>query len=533
MVLDHFTAPIITTIEPTQSAPAPGSGNKAKARDKNTKPDPNIPDHRLNINRPCIYERRLPDNAYITAHVQRLQHGHYSTAAVSDRDIEHVDFLAISFVFHSPDTLNHRFKAATIRVSLHYPSPSYSRTNGNKHERLSSSSSSSSRSHRSIRTHPHFLMHAPHFLHGAVSPETLQWNYSLAGSLGVAQLPFIASLSPAAGLNGRFNRYEMLRVQGSVRTYHGAPASQIVWTLEENTLQRSGLPREFTFAMLVARPGPIHERRIELRVEIEPVLQSWIWGGAYPSWLLRLLRRYRASRKRGVDFRGSVGQRFGSGPRTGTGSGSGQRGASSGPAELPGSSVSRRGFNFATLVNSFDEYVSWQGKKVEPTTGTNLHGQTDLYAPVNPLPVPNPPAPAPAIPWPFPYPYPYPHVQTQGQGQSQAPSHGQGQGQGHAQATAHDGVSISEGLWPWPSSRHPNQSRSQSARDRGDVHAAVHSTDVNAHAPAHAHPNSALDPHVPGRTSSLRERERHSQSQSQSRSSHQRSRSRSRRTAYS
>ncbi|KAL4793470.1 hypothetical protein BDV19DRAFT_366490 [Aspergillus venezuelensis] len=360
MVLDHFTTPIITTTEPQPApTPVPDPGNKAKARDRKAEHDPNIPDHRLNLNRPCIYERRLPNNAYVTAHVQRLQHGHYSTNAVSDRDIDHADFLAINFVFHSPDTLNHRFKAATIRASLHYPSPSYTHRNTAKHERPSSSSSSSSRSrsHRSTRTHPHFLMHAPHFLHGAVSPETLQWNYSLAGSLGVAQLPLIASLSPAAGLNGRFNRYEMLRVQGSVRTYHGAPASQIVWTLEENTLQRSGLPREFTFAMLIARPGPIHERRVELRVEIEPVLQSWIWGGAYPGWWLKLLRRYRASRKRGVDFRGSVGQRFGT--RTGTGSGPG------GPAEAPGGSVSRRGFNFATLVNSFDDYVSWQGKKAE------------------------------------------------------------------------------------------------------------------------------------------------------------------------
>ncbi|KAL4967333.1 uncharacterized protein BDV14DRAFT_169829 [Aspergillus stella-maris] len=360
MVLDHFTTPIITTTEPQLApAPVPDPGNKAKARDRKTEHDPNIPDHRLNLNRPCIYERRLPNNAYITAHVQRLQHGHYSTNAVSDRDIDHADFLAINFVFHSPDTLNHRFKAATIRASLHYPSPSYTHRNTVKHERPRSSSSSSSRSksHRSTRTHPHFLMHAPHFLHGAVSPETLQWNYSLAGSLGVAQLPLIASLSPAAGLNGRFNRYEMLRVQGSVRTYHGAPASQIVWTLEENTLQRSGLPREFTFAMLVARPGPIHERRVELRVEIEPVLQSWIWGGAYPGWWLKLLGRYRASRKRGVDFRGSVGQRFGTGAGTGSGHG--------GPAEASGGSMSRRGFNFATLVNSFDEYVSWQGKKVE------------------------------------------------------------------------------------------------------------------------------------------------------------------------
>ncbi|KAL4801351.1 hypothetical protein BDV18DRAFT_149435 [Aspergillus unguis] len=339
MVLNHFTAPIVTSVEPPTQAQVGKGPGQTKEQSSKEHTDPNVPDRKLNINRPCIYERHLPGNAYITAHVQRLQHGYYSTPAVSDRDIDHVDFLAVSFVFHSSDTKSHRFKAATIRASLHYSNkPSSSRRHRDD---------SRPRHHRLYQNHPRFLMHAPHFLHGSLSPESLQWNYSLAGSLGIAQLPIIASLSPAAGLNGRFNRYEMMRIQGSVRSMDGVPASQIVWTLEENTLQRSGLPREFTFAMLVAKPGP--DSRVQFVLEVEPVLQSWF--GAYPEWWLTLVKRYRATRrKRGVDFRVSVGQRFGESP----------------PTYSTMRTTSRRGFNFAKLGAGFEEYTSfpWAGNMV-------------------------------------------------------------------------------------------------------------------------------------------------------------------------
>ncbi|KAL5339678.1 hypothetical protein BJX70DRAFT_362853 [Aspergillus crustosus] len=330
MMVNHFTLPVTTSTE----APRPIIGIPPSGPKEGRTPDPNIADPRFNINRPCIYERRLPGNAYMTAYVQRLQHGYYSTPAVSDPAIDHAMFLAVSFVFHSPDTLNHRFKAATIRASLR-SAPNNS----------SNSKARSSHSPRNRNSHPRFLMHAPHLLYGAVSPETLQWSYSLSGSLGIAQLPLIASLSPAAGLNGRFRRYEMMRIQGSVRTLNNSPASQIVWTLEENTLQRSGLPREFTFAVLIAEPdikGHIHSR-LQFELEIEPVLQSWF--GSYPMWWLGLLRKYRATRrKRGVDYRSNVGQRFG-------------------PVDAH-SREERRGFNFAKLVGGFEEYVSLSGRRV-------------------------------------------------------------------------------------------------------------------------------------------------------------------------
>ncbi|KAJ0413856.1 hypothetical protein BJY00DRAFT_296084 [Aspergillus carlsbadensis] len=339
MVLNHFTAPILTSTETPIVPPGISTKRPPSARGR---ADPNVADPRFNINRPCIYERQLPGNAYITAHVQRLQHGHYSTPAVSDMDFDYVDFLGVSFVFHSPDTLNHRFKAATIRASLYSPPVRHS----SHHDRSNRNARSGSRC-RSL--HPRFLMHAPHLLYGSISPETMQWSYSLSGTLGIAQLPLIASLTPSTGLNGQFRRFEMMRIQGSARTLkyddgNNRPAGQIVWTLEENSLQRSGLPREFTFAMLIAKQSPC--ARVVLDLEIEPLLQSWF--GAYPYWWLALWKRYRAMQRRrmgqacngsGIDFRASVGQRFE--PVT-----------------------SRKGFNFATLVGGFDEFVSLAGRRV-------------------------------------------------------------------------------------------------------------------------------------------------------------------------
>lgn len=139
----------------------------------------------------------------------------------------------------------------------------------------------------------------------------------------------------------------MMRIQGSVRSKNGIPASQIVWTMEENTLQRSGLPREFTFVMLIAKPGV--ESRVQFVLEIEPVLQCWILG-QYPGWWVKLWKRYRAARrKRGVDFRVSVGQRFGDELKSRSHTHSG---------------LSRRGFNFAKLVAGLDEYVTLSGGRV-------------------------------------------------------------------------------------------------------------------------------------------------------------------------
>ncbi|PKY06823.1 hypothetical protein P168DRAFT_325643 [Aspergillus campestris IBT 28561] len=317
--------------------------------------DPNLTNPRLHVNRACIYERHLPGDAYITAHVQRLQHGSYSSRAVSDKDFDNVDFLGISFVFHSPNTQNHRFKAATIRASV--------RSTRDKSSAISPKPSSQTlRGSRSRNNNPRFLRHAPHLLYGAVSPETLQWNYSLAGQIGFADLPLMASIMPSGGMNGRYRRYEMMRIQGSVRSLrsprgrqYDVEAGEIVWSLEENTLQRSGLPREFTFAMLIQKPRA--DSRICFSLDIDPVLQCWF--GNYPSWMLSL-PSYRAVPRRPVDFRVESGQRFE-------------------PA------TSERGFNFAQLESSFDDYVHMPGRKFASSISPdNLNDDNEL--PNNPLP---------------------------------------------------------------------------------------------------------------------------------------------------
>ena len=321
---------------PTTNLPSPSAHNTDQTELKDEKlSDPNMSNPRLLVNRPCIYERRLPGGAYITAHVQRLQHGHYSSLAVSDNDSENVDFLAISFVFHASHTLKHRFKSATIRAGVH-----------GSHE----TSNSAIYPNGYPPGNPRFLMHAPHLIYGTVSPETMEWTFSLAGSLGISETPVNASLIPSGSVNGRYRRYEMMRIQGSARTLKSTrgpqfdvEAGEIFWSLEENNLQRSGLPREFTFVMLIQKPT--ETSTLHFSLDIEPVLQTWY--GNYPNWMLSL-PAYQPMRRWGVNFRQEVGQRFV-------------------PADP------KRGFNFAALESSFDDYIAMPGRKF--TRQVNNHFQ--------------------------------------------------------------------------------------------------------------------------------------------------------------
>lgn len=328
-------APLPEPLPEPELGPPPLLQIPPKQKDSETEPDPNIANPRLLVNRACIYERHLPGDAYITAHVQRLQHGYYSSPSVSDKDFDHVDFLAVNFVFHSPNTLEHRFMAATIRASVR----------GNREIPTSTQA----------QTQPRFLMHAPHLIFGAVSPETLQWNFGLAGSLGIAEFPVSASLSPSGGVRGRYRRYEMMRIQGSARTLKSARGGQfdvesgeIVWSLEENSLQKSGLPREFTFAMLIQKPRA--ESRVQFSLDIDPVIQSWY--GNYPRWWLSL-SRYQPVRRRPVDFKREIGQRF-----------------------EPVSSKEKK-FNFASLESSFDDYVHMPGRRVTSGVSTLCYAKAE------------------------------------------------------------------------------------------------------------------------------------------------------------
>ncbi|KAJ5822766.1 hypothetical protein N7447_005106 [Penicillium robsamsonii] len=321
-------------------------------------PNLNLANPRLLINRGLIYERRLPGDAYITAHVQRLQHGYYSSNVVSDADAEHVDFLAIAFTFHSPHTITHRIRSATISVSVH----------GRR-----ALSSSKLYPYGYAPGNPRFLMHAPHLIYGTVSPETMEWTFSLAGSLGISEMPVSASVIPSGSINSRYKRYEMMRIQGSARTLKNpsgrefdVEAGKIVWSMEENNVQRSGLPREFTFVMLIQKPAA--NTKTSLSIDVDPVIDAMI--GSYPSLMLKL-PEYQPLPRRGVNFQQEVGQRF-----------------------EPADPV--RGFNFAELGSMFDEYIAMPGRKfsrqihIPPETGIpDNHFQATYpgqYGPLNPIP---------------------------------------------------------------------------------------------------------------------------------------------------
>ena len=130
--------------------------------------------------------------------------------------------------------------------------------------------------YRRSTSHPRILKHAPELMFGAVSPEDLQWNFSLSSSLGVSQMPVSASLNPAGGMNGSYKVFHMMSIQGSIRSMpsvlgprYSAEDAMAVWTLEENILQRSGLPREFDFVLLVHKPDDVKNMYLTVDVDAE------------------------------------------------------------------------------------------------------------------------------------------------------------------------------------------------------------------------------------------------------------------------
>lgn len=97
--------------EETQAAAAPPTPRLPVA---------NSPQTRYQINQRCIYERPLPGNAYMTAHVERLQPGIY----------EDVDMMSKSNSYKThaekpKDALLAR--SATVRAQIHSLSLSYTR----------------------------------------------------------------------------------------------------------------------------------------------------------------------------------------------------------------------------------------------------------------------------------------------------------------------------------------------------------------------------------------------------------------------
>ncbi|KAF2713578.1 hypothetical protein K504DRAFT_369944 [Pleomassaria siparia CBS 279.74] len=318
-------------VQPRVQAPRRSSSAKRSTSDSDAT-DPNTPEKRLQLHQKGLYERVLPGKAFISAHVNRLQHGYYESSALHEKTSDHIYFVSVHFVFHPYDHRAHRFKRANIRVSIH----------GDDH-----SMEETKRDWRKPPRHsPRILQHAPELMYGAVSPENLQWNFSLSSSLGVSQLPLSATVNPSGGMTGRYRVFDMMSVQGSLRRLQSPMGAEYdvedgmaVWSLEENLLQRSGLPREFDFVMLVHRPQSV--KKMSLTVDVDAVVSGWV--GEYPQWYTNL-ERYMPTLDATLDFNHDIGQRF-----------------------LPVHPT--KGFNFADLEHALEEYVMMPGT-VYPTNDT-------------------------------------------------------------------------------------------------------------------------------------------------------------------
>ncbi|MBE7181629.1 MAG: hypothetical protein INR71_10560, partial [Terriglobus roseus] len=174
----------------------------------------------------------------------------------------------------------------------------------------------------------------------------------------MSQGPANATLKPSGGMNGSYKMYEMMRIQGSMRGLHGwlgrqynttTEDGEIVWTLEENRLQKSGLPREFTFVMLLTKGSGGYEgvEDVKLELDIKPVVGGFmgISNASFPGVVNNMLS-YRPLHNTPVDLDYDVGQRF--------------------QPEEKG-----LGFNFAKLASDFDDFVWLPGQ----TWSTSEHGE--------------------------------------------------------------------------------------------------------------------------------------------------------------
>ncbi|ORY15739.1 hypothetical protein BCR34DRAFT_163546 [Clohesyomyces aquaticus] len=302
-----------------------------------SKTDPNAPKRRLQLHQKCLYERLLPGNAFVSAHVNRLQYGYYESRAIHEPTLENIYFVSVHFVFHPYDSRSHRFKSAVIRVAVHGDSESLETSWYNK-----------------LPSNPRILKHAPELMYGAVSPENLQWNFSLSSSLGVSQAPLSASVNPSGGVKSSYKVYDMMSIQGSLRTLqsplgpeYDVEDGMAVWTLQENLLQRSGLPREFDFVMLVHKPEDVED--VYMSVDVDATVEGWF--GNYPQWYNNL-SRHQPSQDYVLDVdKTDIGQKF-----------------------LP--SHPGRGFNFADLPHPLDDYVAMPGTTYPTNDNPPSNGST-------------------------------------------------------------------------------------------------------------------------------------------------------------
>ncbi|KAL2074510.1 hypothetical protein VTL71DRAFT_8288 [Oculimacula yallundae] len=238
------TTPLNLTTDTTTSAIIDTKTTKPPIKVKTTT---HIPLQKYQLTHNLLYERHFFGDSYISAHLQRLQNGVFISPNIHPSSApgeqgEHlsktyVTFAAIAFTLHPSLSEDHRFQSATVEIKATNPDGSLLR----------------------------ILRFAPHLAFGRISSASLKWNFQLGASLGVAQGPAKADLEPKVGFEKDLVVGSFMRIQGSTRSIPPALASSteprvpdttLVWSLEENSQQQGGLPREFTFVFLLERPLP-------------------------------------------------------------------------------------------------------------------------------------------------------------------------------------------------------------------------------------------------------------------------------------
>jgi hypothetical protein len=94
---------------------------------------------------------------------------------------------------------------------------------------------------------------------------------SPGASLGVTT-PMTTTITPSTEFDRSKVIGTMLKIQGSTRSVKDMQSSKLVWSLEENEQQCTGLPREFTFVFLVEQP--VARAPFTLQVAMRPVLSQ-------------------------------------------------------------------------------------------------------------------------------------------------------------------------------------------------------------------------------------------------------------------
>jgi hypothetical protein len=206
--------------------------------------NPEGPNNHFQVYQKCLLEHEFDSQeAFVSAHVQRVQHGIYSNPdklqfyGTSTGEMK-VTFVAVTFTFHPMHSLKHRFQRANISIMA---------SNDKQH---------------GLR----IVKFAPHLAYGRISTENLHWTFALSSTIGVTQ-PFNASVTPSTSFDKQKVIDAMLKVQGSALSNNGLESSKVVWSLEENQQQATGLPREFTFVFLVERPDPNAALRLAITIK--------------------------------------------------------------------------------------------------------------------------------------------------------------------------------------------------------------------------------------------------------------------------